>query len=223
MSSSGGLLLLLLGLGVMSQLRVNRLRKQFRFESAKNRELQKRLKRALTTIAKMERNPDLIHSREFNLDYLRMRMEEEQFHFAILNQLKVKIKQDISVFLWPKQADQGTLGIVSKARSIDHTFDVEYHTGDVRKGPKRVLFRVQIKLTKLPNQATSVTIQEIIDCIESFLSPEQAEPYWQPTLLGRLAMIHWDQKAKPTPLLVLAQTAEGVNVIFRSSFRRMAS
>ena len=29
--------------------------------------------------------------------------------------------------------------------------------------------------------------------------------------------MHWDQKAKPTPLLVLEQTNEGVNVTFRTS------
>lgn len=228
--TSGGLACLLLGLGIMSHLHASRLRKQLRFETAKNRELQKRLKRALITISKMERNPDLIHSREFNLDYLRMRMEEDQFHFAIVNQLKVKIRQNISLFLRPKQAEQGLLGIASKARVVDQTFDVEYVAGNptgeptvaLWQGSKRVLFRVQVKLTKLPTQPTSVTIEEIINCIETFLSPDQAEPYWQPTLLGRLASLRWDQKAKPTPLLVLEQTAEGVNVTFRSSNRRVA-
>jgi hypothetical protein len=29
--------------------------------------------------------------------------------------------------------------------------------------------------------------------------------------------MHWDQKAKPTPLLVLEQSNEGVNVTFRTS------
>jgi hypothetical protein len=30
-------------------------------------------------------------------------------------------------------------------------------------------------------------------------------------------LISWDQKAKPTPLLVLEQSEEGVNISFRST------
>jgi hypothetical protein len=70
---------------------------------------------------------------------------------------------------------------------------------------------------KLPTQATSATISQIIDCIETYLSPTEDEDTWQPTIQGRVAHMHWDQKAKPTPLLVLEQSNEGVNVTFRTS------
>jgi hypothetical protein len=222
MYTSWGLMAALLILGVVSQIQFVTVRKQLKFERYKNQELQKRVKFALMTITKMERNPDLIHSRDFNLDYLRMRMEEEHFHFSIVNQLKVKVKQQISVALRPQQAEQGVVGVSSKPRPIDQTFDVEHTAGEDSKGRKRILFRVQIKLTKLPTQPTSTIISEIIDCIENFLSPEREEQFWQPTLLGRLASMNWDQKAKPTPLLVLEQTNEGVNVTLRSSNRRIA-
>jgi hypothetical protein len=222
MYASGGLFAALLILGIISQVQFMSVKKQLKFERYKNQELQKRVKFALMTITKMERNPDLIHSRDFNLDYLRMRMEEEHFHFSIVNQLKVKVKQQVSVALRPQQAEQGVVGISSKPRQVDQTFDVEYAAGEDPKGHKRILFRVQIKLTKLPTQSTSTIISEIIDCIENFLSPEREEQFWQPTLLGRLASMNWDQKAKPTPLLVLEQTNEGVNVTLRSSNRRIA-
>jgi hypothetical protein len=219
---SGGLVLLLIGLGVMSKLGMDRLTKQVRFETFKNRELQRKLKLAVETIGKMERNPDLIHSREFNLDYLRMRMEEEVFHFAILNQIKIKVKEQITVALRPNQANQGEIGIASSGRQIDQIFDVEYEPGgDLPKGTKRVLFRIEIKIFKLPTQPTSVTINQIIDCIETFLSPAGANDNWQPTIQGRIANMRWDQKAKPTPLLVLEQTQEGSNVTFRTT--RMAA
>lgn len=220
MYASGGLLLLLVVLGVFSKLQADRLSKQLKFETFKNRELQKKLKYAVETIGKMERNPDLIHSREFNLDYLRMRMDEEVFHFAILNQMKVKVKDKISVALRPTQANQGEIGIASTGRHIDEIFDVEYEPGDLPKGTKRVLFRVEIKIFKLPTQPTSVTIGQIIECIETFLSPTAEHDTWQPTIQGRIANMHWDQKAKPTPLLVLEQTQEGSNVTFRTT--RMA-
>jgi hypothetical protein len=219
MGASGVLLLLLIALGVYAKLTSDKLAKQIKFETFKNRELQKKLKFAAETIGKMERNPDLIHSREFNLDYLRMRMDEEVFHFAILNQIKIKVKEKITVALRPTQANQGEIGIASTGRHIDEIFDVEYEPGDLPKGTKRVLFRIQIKIFKLPTQPTSITINQIIDCIETYLSPESEEA-WQPTIQGRIANMHWDQKAKPTPLLVLQQTQEGSNVTFKTT--RMA-
>ncbi|MBE9077107.1 hypothetical protein IQ241_07315 [Romeria aff. gracilis LEGE 07310] len=222
--STGGLFLLLVGLGVFSQLQASRLRKQIKFQNFKNQELQKRVKLALSTIGKMERNPDLIHSRDFNLDYLRMRMEEEHFHFFIVNQLKIKVKQRVSEALRPQQASEGTIGIASKPRQIDQIFDVVYASKDaISNGQKRVLFRIQIRLTKLPTQATSVTVDEVVKCIEHFLGPQSEENFWQPTLQGRLATMQWDQKAKPTPLVVLEQSNEGVNVTFRANSRRIGS
>jgi hypothetical protein len=221
MVTSGGLLLLLVALGAYSKISADKVNKQLKFEAFKNREIQKKMKFAVETIGKMERNPDLIHSREFNLDYLRMRMDEEVFHFAILNHIKIKVKEKITVALRPTQGTQGEVGIASAGRHIDEIFDVEYEPGgDVPKGTKRVLFRIQIKIFKLPTQPTSVTINQIIDCIETFLSPTNENDSWQPTIQGRIANMQWDQKAKPTPLLVLEQTQEGSNVTFRTT--RMA-
>ncbi len=223
MYTSIGLAMLLLILGVLSQVQFARVRKKLKFEAYKNRELHKRVKLALTTISKMEKNPDLVHSRDFNLDYLRMRMEEKHFHASVVNQLKVKVKQRVTLALRPQPTQQGVVGIASgKPRAVDQIFDVEYQTVQDSQTKKRVLFRIQIKLVKLPTQPTSITVQEIIDCIENFLSPERDEKFWQPTLLGRLATMQWDQKAKPTPLLVLEQTSEGVNVTFRSTTNRVA-
>lgn len=217
MISLGVLLVLLLGGAAFTKYKVDELLKQKRFEEYKNRELQKKLKLALQTISKMEKNPDLIHSREFNLDYLRMRMEETQFHFAIVNQIKIKVKEKVTVALRPNQASQGTLGIASTGRQVDEIFDIEYNLSESQRGSKRVLFRVQIKLMKLPTQPTSVTINQIIECMQTFMSPSADHDTWQPTIQGRIASMHWDQKAKPTPLLVLEQSNEGVNVTFRTS------
>lgn len=216
MFSTGGLFALLIGLGVFSTLQTRKLQKQLKFETYKNKELTKRIKLALSTITKMERNPDLVHSRDFNLDYLRMRMEEKQFNFAIVNQLKIKVKQRVSEALRPTQASTGMVGIASKPRPINQIFDVEYISPTDQKKRKRVLFRIQIRLTKVPAQATSVTVDEVVKCIENFLNPSDAEGFWQPTLQGRIANMKWDQKAKPTPLLLLQQTNEGVNVTFRT-------
>lgn len=216
MLSSGGLLVLLLGLGVYSYLHTRNLLKQLKFESYKNQELQKKVKLALKTISKMEQNPDLIHSREFNLDYLRMRMDEDHFHTSIVNQLKVKVKQKISIALRPRQAEEGLIGVASKPRVVDEIFDVEYAPQDNPIAKKRVLFRIQIRLAKLPTQATSSTIGQLVECIENFMSPDAEETHWQPTIQGRIANMHWDQKAKPTPLLVIEQSSEGANVTLRS-------
>jgi hypothetical protein len=195
------------------------MRKDLKFANYKNNELQKKVKLATETIGKMEKNPDLIHSREFNLDYLRMRMDEESFHFQIVNQLKVKVKQQLATVLRSQPSEGGVVGIASKTRQIDHIFDVVYKTSEALGSKTRVLFRIEIKLAKLPTQSTSTTISQIIECIETFLSPEAEGGSWQPTIQGRLANMHWDQKAKPTPLLVLEQSTEGVNVTLRTTYK----
>ncbi|HEY9694580.1 MAG TPA: hypothetical protein V6D15_20460 [Oculatellaceae cyanobacterium] len=215
--TSGALLLLLIGLAVYGKRQVEQLNKKIQLADYKNKDIQKKLKLALETIRKMETNPDLVHSRDFNLDYLRMRMEEEVFNFGILNQLKIKVKQIISVALRPSEGSQAVIGIANTSgRQVDETFDVLYEMEQGNKRTQRVLFRIQVKLTKLPTQSTNATISEIVECIEKFLSLSQDDDNWQPTIQGRLAQMDWDQKAKPTPLLVLSQSSEGVNVSFRT-------
>ncbi len=215
---SGGLILALIGGIVYTTILMKQLEKKLKFEQFRTRELEKKFKLSLETIRKMETNPDLINSRDFNLDYLRMRMSEEVFHFAIVNQIKIRVKDKITQALRPNQAQSGTVGIASNAaRQVDEIFDVEHEVGAMPNIVKRVLFRVQIRLMKLPTQATSATISQIIDCIETYLSPQEDQDSWQPTIQGRVAYMHWDQKAKPTPLLVLEQSNEGVNVTFRTS------
>lgn len=219
MGASGLLLLLLIGLAVFTKLKLGDLSKKLLFEEFRNRELQKKYKLALETLSKMEKNPDLIHSRDFNLDYLRMRMAEEVFHFGIVTQIKQKVKDKISIALRPTQSAVGEKnGNAGTGRQVDSMFDIEYETGDPAvKTEKRVLFRIQIKLMKLPTQATSATINQIIDCLETYLSPSDDHDSWQPTIQGRIVHIEWDQKAKPTPMLVLEQSNEGVNVTFRTT------
>lgn len=217
MTASGILLIALVVLSAIANQKIKKLKKEKRFEEFKNRELQRKLKLSLQTITKMERNPDLIYSREFNLDYLRMRMEEEQFHFAIVNQIKVRVKEKVSLALRSSQSSQGVVGLASTGRKIDQIFDVEYDLSERVGGKRGVLFRIQIRLMKLPTQPTSVTIQQIVKCLEAYMSPTTDHDTWQPTIQGRIATIHWDQKAKPTPLLVLEQSNEGVNVTFRTN------
>ena len=209
MGVSGVIFLLFIITAAYFQIQLQRTKKKLRLEEFRSRDLQKKIKLALGTISKMEKNPDLIDSREFNLDYLRMRMGEDNFNFAIVNQVKVKVKERISMALRPTPETRG------QSRQVDEIFDVEYETGETHKTSKRTLFRIQIKLTKLPTQSTSSTVNQLVECIETYLSPVEEHETWQPTIQGKIAYIDWDQKAKPTPLLVLGQTQEGVNVTFR--------
>ena len=210
------------GLFIYNKSTVEKHEKATKLDRYKIRDLKKKLKLALTTIKKMETNPDLVHSRDFNLDYLRMRMEEGMFNAAIVNQMQVKVKQIISVALRPSTADIATVGIAATGgRQVDEMFDVHYETDDGQgKRSKGVLFRVHIKLTKLPTQSSSSTVEQIIDCIKTFLNPSEDQDNWQPSVQGRVAVLEWDQKAKPTPLLVLRQSEEGGNVSFRTQTAR---
>jgi hypothetical protein len=215
--SNFGLIVVILTLIVYGRWKFNQLNKAIRYEQCKLESVQKRLTEALNTIKKWEANPDLIHSRDCNLDYIRMRMEEHTFHNAIVNQTKVKAKQFISTSLRINLSQNAQVGIGSRAGfKIDEIFDVTYETDIQGKPTRRVLFRIQIKLTKLPTQSTSSTVNQIIECIENFLSPAEIRENWQPTIQGHLVAMSWNQKAKPTPLLLLEQHGEGVNVSFRT-------
>jgi hypothetical protein len=215
--SSGGLLLALIVLSVYSKWKFTKMAKAIRYEQYKFESLEKRLNLALTTLRKWEENPDLVHSRDWNLDYIRMRMEDTTFHNAMINQAKVKIKQFISTALRINLSQNKTIGVASThGHKIDETFDVTYETDVQGKPTRRVLFRIRIKLTKLPMQSTSATIEQIVQCIEKFLSPTQVGDNWQPTIQGYIVSMNWNQQAKPTPLLLLEQHSEGVNVSFRT-------
>ncbi len=215
MGTSGLFLVLLIGLALFHKMKIKEMTKKISTEEFRNKDLQNKYKLAVATISKMEKNPDLIHSREFNLDYLRMRMSEEVFHFGIINQIKVKVKQQISVALRPTQVAAGEKANVG-GKQVDSMFDVEYETGEAGKDlRKRVLFRIAIQLMKLPTQATSQTINQIIDCLETYLSQKDDHDNWTPTIQGRIVHIEWDQKAKPTPLLVLKQSNDG-GVLFKT-------
>jgi hypothetical protein len=217
------LILLLTGTCAFGKWKLSKQKKQLDFEQYKNKDLKKKLKLALVTIRRMEENPDLVHARGFNLDYLRMRMDEEVFHYVIVNQIKMKVNQLITAALRPS-TDNVQAGIVAGGRQIDETFDVTYEV-ETQEGKwnKGILFRIQIKLTKLPTQSSSSTVSQIIDCIETFLAPLADHDNWQPAIQGHVVLMSWDQKAKPTPLLVIEQSEEGNNVTFRTNPIRAAA
>jgi len=211
---STALCMALLGSIVVYRLQIRKVQKKVRFEQYKNQELTRKLKLALNTISQMERNTDLVASREFNLDYLRMRMEEEHFNNAIMEQIRAKIKDKVAAILRPKQTDMG-IGVAIPGRHIDTIVDVSYAPRD-RPEERKVLFRVQVKLVKIPTQPSSQTIAQLIDCVEHYIRPTEEDQYWQPTVQGKLLTMEWDQKAKPTPLLVLEQGQDGGNVVVNS-------
>ena len=211
--STSSLLIIVIGLLIYGKWKFNKMLKVIKYEQYKVKNLHERLKLALETIHQWEANPDLVYSRDFNLDYLRMRMEEQNFHYTIVNQVKMKIKQFISTALRTSLSKDKLMGIANQSGcKIDEIFDVTYETKIGEKVTPRVLFRVQIKLQKLPTQSTSEIIREITKCLETFLAPEGVDDNWQPSIHGYLVSISWNQQSKPTPLLLLEQHNEGMNV-----------
>ncbi|GAB4537914.1 MAG: hypothetical protein Tsb0014_27140 [Pleurocapsa sp.] len=206
-----------IGLIIYSRWQQKKFAKALKYEQYKLDNLEKRLNTALATIRKWEENPDLVHSRDCNLDYIRMRMQEPLFRNVLVNQSKVKVKQFISTAMRINLAQNATGGIATRSGfNIDETFDVTYETDVHGKRNRRVLFRIQVKLMKLPTQSTSSTIEQIVKCVETFLSPTEEQENWQPTIQGHIVSMSWNQRAKPTPLLLLEQHSGGVNVSFRT-------
>lgn len=212
-----GLLIALISIITYGKWKYNKLKKAIQYERTKIESLEKRLNVALATIRKWEENPDLINSRDCNLDYIRMRMQEPIFRNILVNQAKVKVKQFISTAMRISLSQNAGGGIASRSGfNIDETFDITYETDSQGKRTRRVLFRIQVKLMKLPTQSTSNTISQIVDCVEMFLSPTESQSNWQPTIQGHIVTMSWNQQAKPTPLLLLEQHSGGVNVSFRT-------
>ncbi|MCC0178112.1 hypothetical protein I4641_14095 [Waterburya agarophytonicola K14] len=233
--SSLGLFMTLISLVVYGKWKYKQLKKAIQYEQTKVASLEKRLNTALGTIRQWEENPDLINSRDCNLDYIRMRMQESVFRNVLVNQAKVKVKQFVSTAMRINLSQNAGGGIASKnGFNINETFDVTYNTDSQGKSIRRVLFRIQVKLTKLPTQSTSQTINQIVECVEMFLSPTERRSEWQsgnlksdrrsdnwlPTIQGHIVTMSWNQKAKPTPLLLLEQHSGDVNVSFRTKVAR---
>ena len=234
MWSSASLLVVSIGMIIYGRWKYQKLQKAIRYEQHRIASLEKRLNTALITIRQWEENPDLINSRDCNLDYIRMRMQEPVFHNILVNQAKVKVKQFVSTAMRISLSQNAGGGIASKSGfNVDETFDITYDRENEGKKSRTVLFRIQVKLMKLPTQSTSKTIGQIVDCVEMFLSPTERRDEWQsdspeferrqnwlPTVQGHIVTMSWNQKAKPTPLLLLEQHSSDVNVSFRTKVTR---
>lgn len=144
--------------------KLHKTEKRLKIEKVKSHELAKKLKLALHTINEHERNPDLIHSREFNLDYLSMRMEEPHFCDVILAQIKVNLRQKVAPALMPTAADSG------QVRKVDVFFDVSYQPEHHDDSQIRVLFRIHVKLSKIPTHGSHSILKELEAGLENFVS-----------------------------------------------------
>ncbi|OIP73230.1 MAG: hypothetical protein AUK48_10340 [Oscillatoriales cyanobacterium CG2_30_44_21] len=209
------LLLSAIGINVYQFWRLRQTRQQLKIERLKTHDLAKKFKFALHTIDEHEHNPDLIHSREFNLDYLSMRMEEPHFCEIILAQIKVNLRQRVAPALMPTEEDGG------QVRKVDVIFDVSFQPEHHDDSQIRTLFRIHVKLAKIPTHGSQSILKDLAAGLENFVSASDENRNWQPTIQGKLAVISWDQTAKPTPLLVIEQTNEGSNVLLRN--KRLAN
>ena len=144
-------------------------------------------------------------------------------HDAIFHQVKVKVKQFIAPALRPSTS-QTQAGIMQVNRQLDETFDItqEIRTRDGRV-KQETLFRIQIKLTKFPDQLSSKTVNEIIDCLRVSLNPATHHEITLPTVQGQKMGVIWYQQASPTPLLLLQQSRQTNPSPFANNMVRVAS
>jgi len=222
--ASLSMLIALVGFIAYGRWKYNKMKKAIKYEQNKIDSLEKRLNVALATIRQWEENPDLVNSRDCNLDYIRMRMQEPTFRNILVNQAKVKVKQFISTAMRISLSQNTGGGIASRnGFNIDEIFDITYETEIQGKRIRRVLFRIQVQLMKLPTQSTSSTISQIVECVETFLSPVEIQTNWQPAIQGHIVTMSWNQRAKPTPLLLIEQHNDGVNVSFRTKVNNITN
>ncbi|MEB3250303.1 MAG: hypothetical protein VKK07_13270 [Merismopediaceae bacterium] len=142
---------------------------------------------------------DLKDAYNLSLDYLRMRMDEEVFHYNVMNQIRNSISEMIAVSLRAETPEEGNLYL---AQTLNITYDFETYEGEWRPA---VLFRLKVRLSQFPLQSTSSTINQLLECIKVFVSHSTQQPSWQADLQGCAINISWDESQKPIPLLCLEQ------------------
>ncbi|NJL84503.1 MAG: hypothetical protein HC890_19075 [Chloroflexaceae bacterium] len=204
---SGALAIALVGVILYCKVQLHKKDKALKLERYKNEDLQKRLHQAQEEIKRLENSEELIQTRDFLLDYLKRRLREEVFYSMTLSQIRGRVKQLVSKAVLPETK---ALGGVSGGRLVEDTFDI-IHEIEIRgKLRKRSLFRVFVQLVKMPKQQHAAIMKELIECFETFLSTGGADETWQPLVQNRLTSINWNWETKPTPLLILRQSDEGL-------------
>jgi hypothetical protein len=166
---------------------------------AKAEQLSQELNITLKTLHSLETSPDLADAHCLCLDYIRMRMDEEVFHYNTTNQIKQKITDIINSAIRSTFPGKDEL-------QVDNCFEV-YHSLELgaQQWREAVLFRLHIKLAQLPTQASSHTINQLLETVEIFLAHNSQHPDWRSSIQDIELAIAWDEQAKPIPVLVLQQ------------------
>ncbi|UXE61445.1 MAG: hypothetical protein KA717_40010 [Woronichinia naegeliana WA131] len=205
MFSSLGLGGILIVVGLWCKLQCQKKQQALESAIARNQALQQQLDLAIEGCQRWESLPDLLYARRIGLDYIRMRMDEEVFHYIVINQIQNKVTNLISASLRP------TLGgkVSNSNLQVDETFEIIYDIEGVEEQwHSGVLFRFQLKLSKLPIQSSSATVKQIVECIEVFLAHSIQQHRWHPSIQGSLVNLSWDENSKPIPLLCLEQSED---------------
>lgn len=202
-----GLGFVLLILGVVAKIKFNQKQQAIAKLQQSNHQLQEELSTARQELEASKQNPDLSSAHSILLDYVRMRMDEEVFHYVVINQIRTGITESIGASLRrteeiPEESRSSASPNLQIDQIFDITYDIEIAEGKWSSG---VLFRLDLKLNKLPTQSSSNTVNQMLECIEVFLSHSIQHPRWTSDLQGRLITLAWDEKTKLIPLLCLEQ------------------
>ncbi len=201
----------LLVTGAFCKCKLTRLQALLELQAKTNQSLNEQLTQAIALTNNREQEKDLIDARNFNLDYTRMRMDEEVFHYVVMNQIKTKITEMINKAVKPQTDIQEEN--LENPQGINKLFEVYYDVeAPEGKWKKGVLFRIQIRLAKLPTQSTAKIINELVENIEGFLTRTNQQSLWESTIHDTDISLIWDESAKPVPLIILEQSPQN-NII----------
>jgi hypothetical protein len=198
---SFGLSVLLLALVLWSQWRLFQTRRSLRRSQRRAQTLEEELQTAIPALRQRKTDPDLLGARHLSLDYLRMRLDEEVFHYTVMNQIKQKLADAINEALRSTLPGKDELQ-VNQCFEVLHALEVAH-----RRWQSVVLFRVQIRLAQLPTQSSSATLQQLLEAIEIFLNQDLQHPRWITLIQNLKVALAWDDHSKPIPLLSLEQVS----------------
>jgi len=190
---------LLLFVGLLAHWRLRYLRQQWQRELRQGQKWADEYRRTLAKLESWEQNPDLRSARHFTLAYLRMRLDEEIFHYTVIHQIRQQLTMLVQQALqWPTEP-------LTAALLVDATCPI-YAEVEALNGQwqREILLRLQMQLSYLPTQSSSVTVEQIITAIITFL--EETSPPPEEDRAASLGLhLHWDELAYPIPTLVVTQ------------------
>ncbi|MGA1623494.1 MAG: hypothetical protein ACO36E_12325 [Synechocystis sp.] len=171
--------------------------KQLQRENAKQGE---NLEQTSSTLQDYLNSSALRGSKILALDYLRMRLDEEVFHYQIIHQVEEKLTELVGSLVKSPLPEGGTTKQILLDRLIEIEYDLEGLEG---KWYRCTVLQIHVQLRTLPIQSSSNTIKQMLEAVTLFITHPQGKAESKMPLQEQWLKLRWESSNQPLPLLNL--------------------